>query len=252
MSLYPYWKEKIIEIFDENRDTAINEVIITGGLGTGKSTAGCFCIIRKLYELSCYVNIPTLFGLMPGTLISFMYFTVSKTQAELTGYGQIKQIIDSIPYFKEMFSRNDKLQSMLVFPENLLLFYGSSNAHSIGMNMIGSILDEANFFQNGAQNPTKSAVEYSKIQEMYTSIVNRTKSRFKSQKMDASLSILISSNTTSSSFTDKRIKEVEGDDNVLIINARVWDVKPKGTYSDEMFWVFTGSDLLDPYVVLVS
>ena len=37
---------------------------------TGKSTAGCFCIIRKLYELSCYVNIPTLFGLMPGTLIS--------------------------------------------------------------------------------------------------------------------------------------------------------------------------------------
>ena len=33
MSLYPYWKERIIEIFDENRDTAINEVIITGGIG---------------------------------------------------------------------------------------------------------------------------------------------------------------------------------------------------------------------------
>ena len=123
------------------------------------------------------------------------------------------------------------------------------NSHAIGMNMIGSILDEANFFQNGAQNPNKSAIEYSKIAEMYSSIVNRSKSRFKSHKRDDSLSVLISSNTTSSSFTEKRIKEVEGEENALVINARVWDVKPKGTYSDEMFWVFTGSDLLDPYIV---
>lgn len=182
MSLYPYWKQKLVEVFDEKRDIPINELVITGGIGTGKSTFGCFCIVRKIYELSCYENIPALFQLMPGTLISFMYFTVSKTQAELTGYGQIKNIIDSIPYFKELFPRNDRLQSMLVFPENLLLFYGSSNAHAIGMNMIGSILDEANFFQNGAQNPNKSAIEYSKIAEMYASIVNRSKSRFKSNK----------------------------------------------------------------------
>lgn len=249
MSLYPYWKQQLIRVFDEENEVPINEVIVTGGIGTGKSTFGCFLIVRKLYELSCYTNIPALFQLMPGTLISFMYFTVSKTQAELTGYGQIKNIIDSIPYFKENFPRNDKLQSMLVFPEDLLLFYGSSNAHAIGMNMIGSILDEANFFQNGAQNPNKSAIEYSKIAEMYSSIVNRSKSRFKSNKWDASLSVLISSNTTSASFTEKRIKEVEGEPNTLVINARVWDVKPKGTYSDEMFWVFTGSDLLDPYII---
>lgn len=249
MSLYPYWKRKLIDVFDERREVPVNEVIITGGIGTGKSTFGCFCMVRKIYELSCYVNIPALFQLMPGTLISFMYFTVSKTQAELTGFGQIKNIIDTIPYFKEEFARNDRLQSMLVFPENLLLFYGSSNAHAIGMNMIGSILDEANFFQTGAQNPNKSAIEYSKIAEMYASIVNRSKSRFKTNKKDDSLSILISSNTTSSSFTEKRIKETDGDENVEVIHTTVWDVKPKGTYSEEMFWVFTGSDLLDPCII---
>lgn len=225
----------------------INEGIIQHN--TGKSTMACFCMVRKLYELSCYTNIPALFSLMPGSFIYFMYFTISKTQAELTGYGQIKSIIDSIPYFQENFPRNDRLQSMMVFPENLIYLYGSNQLHSIGMNLIGSVLDEANFFQKDAQNATKSIREYSKIAEMYSSIVNRARSRFMTNKRDDSLSILVSSNTTSSSFTDKRIQEVGMDKNVIVVNARVWDVKPEGTYSSEMFWVFTGSDLFDPCIV---
>ena len=90
-----------------------------------------FCLIRKIYEISCYENIPGLFDLMPGTLITFIYFSISKTQAELTGYGQLKSIIDGIPYFKECFPRNDRIQSMLVFPENVLVTFGSEQYHCL-------------------------------------------------------------------------------------------------------------------------
>ena len=35
LSIYPYWKQHILNIF--NSPVRINEVILTGGLGTGKS-----------------------------------------------------------------------------------------------------------------------------------------------------------------------------------------------------------------------
>ena len=109
--------------------TYINEGVINHN--TGKSTFALFCMLRKLYELSCYTNIPTLFGLMPTSLISLMYFSVSKTQAELTGFGQLRGIIDTVPYFQESFGRSDRINSMLVFPENLMFLYGSSSGHCL-------------------------------------------------------------------------------------------------------------------------
>ena len=84
---------------------------------------------------------------MSTALIVFIYFTVSKTQALLTGYGQFRETIDSIPYFNDWFLRNKKIDSMLRFPERVLFTYGSGAGHVVGMNLLGSILDEANFFQ---------------------------------------------------------------------------------------------------------
>lgn len=50
--LYDFWKQEITNIY--NSPTKINEVILTGGIGIGKTTAAIFIMIRKLYELSCY------------------------------------------------------------------------------------------------------------------------------------------------------------------------------------------------------
>lgn len=251
LSLYDYWKKEMIDIFG-TRKGMINEVIISGGIGTGKSTFALYCMLRKLYELSCFENIPSLFDLMPNTLISFMYFSVSRNQAELTGFGQYKSMVSSISYFLDNFPRNERIGRLLSFPENMFFLHGSSSSHAIGMNMIGTILDEANFFNRDAQNPTKSVYEYSRISNLYTSIVDRATSRFMSKGKDDSLSILVSSNTTASSFTEQRIQQTLGKENVKVINARLWETKPKGTYSNRRFFVFEGSDLVDPFVITSS
>ncbi|MBQ2639177.1 MAG: hypothetical protein IJF92_00205 [Bacilli bacterium] len=52
-----------------------------------------------------------------------------------------------------------------------------------------------------------------------------------------------------SSFTNERIKETEGDPHTYIINARVWDVKPEGTFPKERFYVFAGNSELDPFII---
>ena len=48
-SIYPFWKQHIINIF--NSPTRINEVILTGGLGTGKTTVGNIIMLRRFQTL---------------------------------------------------------------------------------------------------------------------------------------------------------------------------------------------------------
>ena len=82
---------------------------------------------------------------------------------------------------------------------------------------------------------------------MYSSIVNRQRSRFLQHGNDPSISVLVSSATHSSSFTTKRIQSSLNDPTVKVIDAKLWEAKPAGQYSTEKFWVFKGSELLDPF-----
>ena len=63
-----------------------------------------------------------------------------------------------------------------------------------------------------------------------------------------SISILVSSTTFDSSFTNQRLKETEGDPHTYVVNARSWDVKPQN-YSKERFFVFCGSGEIDPCIL---
>ena len=51
------------------------------------------------------------------------------------------------------------------------------------------------------------------------------------------------------SFTTERIKETEGDPHTYVIDAKVWDVKPEGTFSKKRFYVFAGNSELDPFII---
>ena len=136
LSIYPYWKHHIINIF--NSPVRINEVILTGGLGTGKTTIANIILLRKIYELSCYSNIPALFNLMASSKIMLAYFNLNLGQALLTGYGQLKEMVDSCPYFIENFQRNNKKDSEIVWPQsNMMVRFASGTQHTIGTNLIG-------------------------------------------------------------------------------------------------------------------
>lgn len=135
-SIYPYWKQHIINIF--NSPVRINEVILTGGLGTGKTTIANILLLRRIYELSCYTNIPALFNLMASSKLMFAYFNLNLGQALLTGYGQLKEMIDNCPYFQEKFPRNIRKDSEINFPQaNMMVRFASGTQHTIGTNLIG-------------------------------------------------------------------------------------------------------------------
>lgn len=242
--LYPFWKDLLCDIFGNGKQN-YTTVVLTGGIGTGKSTCGLYILIRKLYELSCYKNVAGLFGMMSNSFTAFLYFSLTKYQAERTGFGQMRSIIDGIPYFNELFCRNKYRNSTLDFPENVRLFYGSSTADMIGMNVIASILDEANFFGDSSG----SDVNYGDVVKLHDSIISRQSSRYTRNGVNHSLSVVISSSTFQSSYTQQLYEKSLTDPSIKYARARLWDIKPKGTYSDEMFYVFAGNDKFDPFII---
>ena len=247
-SIYDYWKDLMRDIYDPKRGEIdrINEIIISGSLGVGKSTVSVLILLRKFYELSCYRNVNAMFNLMSTSSIVFLYFSVNKYQANLTGFGDVISFLDSIPYFREHFPRNTRISSLILLPENLMVTYGSGAQHSIGMNLLGSILDEANFFKGKASEEDPRST---KVSELYSSIINRSKSRFvQDGGIDHSISILVSSSTHASSFTEQRISQVAGKKNVIVRSPNLWEVKPKN-YSGKKFWVFKGTHSFEPFVV---
>lgn len=222
--------------------------ISDGGLinhNTGKSTCGLYILLRKLYELSCYRNIAGLFGMMSNSFTAFLYFSLTKYQAERTGYGQLRSIIDGIPYFNECFCRNKYRNSTLDFPENVRMFYGASTGDMIGMNVIASILDEANFFGDSSG----SDVNYGDVAKLHDSIMSRQSSRYTKNGVNHSLSVVISSSTFQSSYTQQLYERSLTDSSIKYARARLWDIKPKGTYSDKMFYVFAGNEKFDPFMI---
>ena len=175
-TLYPVWKDHIIKIF--NSPVKINEVILTGGLGTGKSTAANIILLRKIYELSCYKNIPALFNLMASSKLMFTYFNLNLAQAEQSGYGQLKEMIDMSPYFQEHFQRDMKNDSNIKFPQaNMTVRFASDSNHIIGTNLVAGILDEANFYK-GSTITADVATAQNKAAKLYVDIRNRRKITF--------------------------------------------------------------------------
>lgn len=242
--LYPFWKDLICDIFRDGKQN-YNQIVLTGGLGTGKSTCGLYIVLRKLYELSCYKNVAGLFGLMSNTMTAFLYFSLTKYQAERSGFAQLRLIIDGVPYFKELFQRNKYRNSTLDFPENIRVFYGSSTADMIGMNVISAIIDEANFFGDSSG----SEVDLGTVEELYNSVLSRTSSRFTSNGVNNSLNLVISSSTFKTSLTAKLYDKSLTDPSIRYARARLWDIKPQGTYKNEYFYVFAGNDKFDPFII---
>ena len=238
-----------VDVYDLEVDIYHNFALSSGvfvhnSIGVGKSTIAELIMMRKMYELSCFRNINAMFNLMSKTNIMFLYFSVNQKQAERTGFGEYRALIDNSPYFNENFQRNPRLNSLLVFPEGISYAYGSSASDSIGMSVICSMLDEANFL--GGNGPSKDS---EKATDLYANIVNRSNSRFiVDGGINHSLNILVSSATYENSATERQIRLSRNDPHTIVAAPAQWDVKPKN-FSKKFFYVFKGSNYLEANIV---
>jgi hypothetical protein len=233
--MYDFWKEKIVEVYRKG----INEVIVIGSIGGGKTTFANALLMRKLYELSCYKNPEVLFRLLVGTRIAFMYFTVTLKQAAWTGFAMLRDMIDATPYFRNEYSRDKDVNSEIRF-SRMSVYTGSEFSHQLGLALLGAVLDEANFMR--AKDPLEKA------RKLYTAIIERRKSRFVVDGRDWGLSVLVSSAEELSSFVEERIRKVGNMEDVLVVSVVGYELK-RHHYSSDSFVVFIGTEFSRPRVI---
>ena len=76
-TVFPYWIEKLKEIFPDNITTRYNTVILTGSIGLGKSFIAVVCQLYLLYRMLCLKDPYTYFGLQPIDKITFSMLNVT-------------------------------------------------------------------------------------------------------------------------------------------------------------------------------
>lgn len=247
-SLYPLWREDLIEMFGTR---LYSTAVATGSTGTGKSFFSQLIILRMIYEASCLKDPARSYGLATGSAIGFCNIASSKETARRVVFEGIDAKMIESPYFRNDFAPKRKTKEEIVFPKNIQIIAGSSTDTSIiGMNIFGGIMDEANFVKTASNTSNTATLSSSararnmqKALRLYTSIVRRMKSRFNLKGKLPGILCVLSSKTTTDSFTEQIIaKAVADQDKTMFIRDRsLVDVK-RDQFSKEVFRVLVGNE----------
>ena len=240
--VYPYWMQRLKEIYPNPLYSPKIEVCITGAIGIGKSSISIIGVLYDLYRVTLLKNPHKKYKLLPTTPIVITLITATM---DLAGAVLADQLIDAIgqsPYFRSKLlpGKGDRIDEDM-FPHHIGIAYGSRMRHSLGKAVIGAIIDEANF---------QNAVADQAIQN-YNSIRRRMFSRFMTKGGEVPCRMwVVSSRNENTSFLESHIDAERGNPRVAIYEPAIWEVQAhKGIYSGETFPVFIGSDVEQPKIL---
>jgi hypothetical protein len=237
-TIYPYWKDSIVDYFNGDR----RAFIFSGSSRVGKSYGSAFLIIRLIYELSCIKNFPGLFGLSPTTLPKGFYFSFSSEGADSTGIQRILRILDQIPYFNYPSTKRRDVSSFVSFPY-LEIYGGSKAVHSLGSDLLFAIFDEANERSNVAK-----SMALQDAANLWMEIRMRSELTYSINGVWGGMAGIISSAGKTSSFVDMEIEKAKKHGAYFLREAAVYDVRPT-SYSEEKFSVYVGGGGVPAFIV---
>ena len=225
------------------------EAVLTGAIGTGKTTIALFATAYQLYVLSCLKDPHRLFGLDPSSEIVFAFQSLNKQLAKSVDYERFRYLISGSPYFARHFPFNKNIRSEMLFQHNIVVRPLSGNVNAaIGSNIFGGVIDEINFMATVDQSSRATdGGTFDQAVEIYNSIVRRRKSRFMGHGGRLpGLLCLVSSKRYPGEFTDRKKIEAReeqkriGKTGIFVYDRTVWQIKPEGSYGPARFRLFLG------------
>lgn len=259
--LYPRWLEELCYVLDP--DNEVVEWCLSGSLGGGKTTIALLALLYKIYWVSCLRNPHQFFGLAPTAPIEFILFNINLRAAEDAGLARFEIMLNQSPYFRENFpvSRHRRRRGMgnaqddqykLDLPPALSVTEASRATHTISRDVLGGMLDEANFIPQAKNTGALSYDSSSNAFNLYRGLKNRIQSRFMRQgKTIGSLLCLCSSAATQFDFMEqhknhmrKTIRECaeRGERSHLhITEFAIYDLVP-WRYNLKRFFVLLGTE----------
>ena len=244
--LYPYWEEKLKELFPDNISTSVNNYILSGARGLGKSEIAITIMLYIMYRVMCLKNPHEHFNLKPTEKIAFSFMNITEALAMDIGISKFQNTVQMSPWFMSKGTLSGNKEQIWNPPSYIKIIIGSQPRHVIGQATLASFFDEISFI------PTQS-IEKQKARaiDMIDTAVGGMKTRFTHKGKNPGIVILASSKRSDKSFLEQHMKKkaVSEGDNTIIIDEAVWNIKPKGTYSDKIFHVAVGNRFLASEIV---
>lgn len=192
------------------------EAVFNAGIGAGKSFFVSFVFCYVVYWLSCLKDPQGFYGLAPRSTICLVNVSTTATQAKRVVFGKIQARIDGSPYFQKYFKPDQNIRSELRFPNDIVIFPGSSSETApIGYDVLLANIDEASFFISTDSHDVASSV--------FDTLDRRIRSRFE----DRGMIITTSSPRYVDDFTEKKFDESRNDPTIFGIKKAVWETKPR-------------------------
>jgi hypothetical protein len=243
-TVFPYWIDKLKEIFPDNLTTRYNTVILTGSIGLGKSFIAVVCQLYLLYRMLCLKDPYTYYGLQPIDKITFSMLNVTLEAAAGVGWDKMQQLLQSSDWFMERGNMNaSRTNPQWMPPKGIELVFGSSNRHVVGRALFSNFSDEVNF---GVGNNVEK--QKAKLKKMISQIDARMISRFGKGTYLPTMNIIASSKDSEQAFMESYIemKRQNESKTTLIVDEPQWIVRnDKGSPNDPgSFYVAVGNKFL--------
>lgn len=239
-TLFPYWEERLKDIFPDNVTTKYNTIIFTGAIGLGKSTIAVICLLYLLYRLLCLKDPYLYYGLQPIDKISISLMNITLENAKGVALDKMNQMILSSAWFMAHGKMAGTSNLNYVPEKHIELIVASSNNQVIGRAIFANFTDEINFGLTSDVEKLKK-----KQKQLISQIDARMRSRFLRGTYLPTLNIIASSKNSEQSFLEDYInnKKAIESKTTLIVDEPQWIVDNRKD-SPEKFQVAIGNKFL--------
>lgn len=234
-SLYPFWKERIYEMYPSRINTKSTIVIPRGALGIGKSTFGMALLAMDIIKWAWHPNPYRYLNLDKSISPTFIrFFNIDKNKAWNVLLSPFAGILDRCPYLLER--RRDTGEH---YPHNLKLGVAKRPNDIISEVLLGTIFSEVNFFRDDLAH------------DIISTILGRMQSRMRKALGVFSHVIIDSSDTNEESPVDKFIREGGWNHDLTIYTASIWQAKSHTGqfFNNGSFKVYTGHTGRLPFII---
>ena len=215
---------------------------------THNSEIACGCVGAYLmYRVMCLKNPLEYFNLKQTEKICFAFMNIKLDLAEEIAISKFQKTIQMSPWFMSkgrMTSYHSK--PYWIPPEPIQIIIGSQSDDVIGLPIYYAFFDEISFIKNQDIDKQKA-----KAKDMIDTAIGGMMTRFVHKGKNPTMLVVASSKRSEQSFMEEYIKTLSKTEGTttLVVDKPVWEVKPKGTYSDEIFYVGLGNKFLESIVI---
>lgn len=201
-AMYPFWKEKLKELFPSPIHTSNTVIVAKGAIGTGKSFFSRVAAMYTECRLSMLENL-RFFGLASGKTINTVFFHVNNTKAYDDFISPCYEWGKESPFFTEIWDKGTKIPTAFVAD--------GPRTSAIGGDVVFYNLSEINF------------VDYEVASHKLDTAVKRFESRFGLDNGYLGCIVLDSSSQGDDAIVDEFI--ANNPFNPMVISVSQWEAK---------------------------